>query len=348
MYATDALRLRTVVIDPGHGGKDPGAVSRDGKTRESTLTLDISKRLASLIREGCPDVKVVLTRESDTFVPLASRAEAAGKAGADLFVSIHINAAKNTSASGYSAHVLGQSRNPDKDLYEMNMEAVMRENSVINFEDDKTSTYEGLDPSNPESYIFMQLMQNAYLEQSLVFAADVTSSLGSGPLTRNRGVWQNPFFVLWNTSMPSVLVELGFISNSADLLVLRSSSSRQKLAQCLYSAFKAYKAEYDKSVGAESETAPSASSVPAPSSPAASGPEYGIQIFAGTSDIPPTSSKFMGYTPRVVKSGKIRKYVICVSRDVDKVVEKLPSVKKKYPDAFVVIVGESSTVLYKK
>ena len=246
--AKDDLTLKTVAIDAGHGGTDPGAVSPDKKTYEKSLTLDISRRLASKISLACPDVKVVQTRPDDKFVELGSRAAIANKAGADLFISIHINSSKSTSPSGYSVHLLGESSNKNKDLFAYNMDVCRRENSVILLEDDYSTRYQGFDPSDPESFIFMQLMQNSHLEQSLEFAQKVSAALKGGPVSADRGIWQNPFLVLWRTAMPSVLIELGFISNAGDLSVLRSEANRDKIAERIKDAFVAYKTEYDASV----------------------------------------------------------------------------------------------------
>ena len=330
--------LRTVVIDAGHGGKDPGAVSRDRKFKEKDFTLDISKRLAARIRESCPDVKVVLTRTTDVFVELGDRAKIANKAEADLFISVHINAATNYSANGCSVHVMGQSSKKGTDLYEYNMNVVRRENSVIRLEDDYTTKYEGFEPDDPESYIFMQLMQNAYLEQSLNFAGILVEELRHSPVSKSRGVWQNPFYVLWKTSMPAVLVELGFISNTDDLASLSAKDGTRKFADCLFAAFLKYKESYDQSLGTEA----------APEQPAAAGEgavRYGVQIFAGTrGDISPRSSQFLGYEPLVVYNGRIYKYMIAVGGDLESAKAALPEIRKKYKDCYVVkIEGDTVT-----
>ena len=246
--AAGDLKLNTVVIDAGHGGKDAGAVSKDKKTYEKTLTLDIATRFSTLIRNAYPDLKVVMTRSSDQFVGLNERAVAANKAGANVFISIHINSSANTTPNGYSVHILGQSSDKNRDLFAYNMDVCKRENSVILLEDDYNAKYQGFNPNDEESYIFMQLMQNAHLEQSLLLASVISEKLKGGPIKADRGIWQNPFYVLWKTAMPAVLVELGFISNSVDLATLRSSEQRQILAKRLFDAFKDYKDLYDSSV----------------------------------------------------------------------------------------------------
>ena len=346
------LGLTTLVIDPGHGGKDPGTVSRDGKYYEKTFTLDISRKLAEKIKAECPGVKVVLTRDKDKTVALNDRAAIANKANADLFMSIHINAVPNTGPNGYSVHVLGQSSHKDRDLFAYNMNVCKRENSVIMLEDDYSTKYQGYDPDDPESFIFMQLMQNAHLEQSLEYAEIISNSLKGGPISANRGVWQDPFLVLWKTAMPAVLVELGFISNATDLSVLKNEENRDKLADCLCKAFKKYKESYDRSVSLDVEVEAPTDGKPVQDKPAASGDKavsgvrYGVQIFAGSKKLDPRDKSFMGYTPAIVPAGKIYKYVIAVSDKVEDVKKDLPAIRKKYPDAFIVkLDGEKITVV---
>ena len=171
---TADMRLKTVVIDPGHGGKDAGCISRDKKTYEKTITLDIGKRLAQKIAAEYPDVEVKMTRTEDVFVELENRAVFANKAGADLFISIHVNSVeRGTAANGYSIHCLGQSARKGNDLYSKNLDLVKRENSVIMLEDNYETTYQGFDPSDPQSSIIFSLMQNAHLGNSLSFAEDL-------------------------------------------------------------------------------------------------------------------------------------------------------------------------------
>ena len=389
--ASDKLKLSTVVIDAGHGGNDPGCVSSDKKTYEKTLTLDISRRLASKISAAYPDVKVIQTRAGDKFVSLDDRPQTANKAGANLFISIHINATTSKSPSGYSVHVLGQSSKKNRDLYANNMEVCKRENSVILLEDDYSTKYMGFDPSDPESYIFMLLMQNAHLEQSVRFAQIINKNLAAGPLKVDRGLHQDPFYVLWKTAMPSVLVELGFISNTADLAILRDEKKRDQLADCLFKAFKEYKTLYDSSLDISStapETEPQAekpadkapkseSAKPVDKAPkeeaakpadkadtggnaevnggeqagvqatASEAPTaetsesktlYAIQVLVSGKLLPEDSSMFMGYKPKIIRSGKLYKYFICVDEKPQTPKQNLQEVKKKFPDCFTVVI----------
>ena len=346
------LRLNTVVLDPGHGGKDAGCVSKDGKTYEKNLTLSIAKLLGQKIKEEYPDVKVYYTRLTDRYITLNERADIANRNHADLFISIHINANTSSSPSGFSAHIFGRSSGKDSDLFRGNMELCRRENSVILLEDDYSTNYQGFDPEDPESFIFFNLMQNAFYEQSLLFAGDVIQSLSGGPIVKNRGVSQDPFFVLWKTSMPSVLLELGFISNSADLKVLTSEKGRSQIASRLFSAFKKFKTKYDSSldystgITKPAEASTSSGNTIAGLKTGDTGAEYGIQIMAGSRKLSERDKSFKGYRPRVVKSGKIYKYIICISESEAEAKSGLATVRKKFPEAFMVrISGESVTAL---
>ena len=357
--------LSTVVIDPGHGGTDAGAVSRDGKHYEKTFTLDIASRLADKIRAEYPEVNVIMTRDKDVFIPLNDRAEIANKAGADLFISVHINSTTSATPNGYSVHVLGKSSNKNRDLFAYNMDVCKRENSVILLEDDYSTTYQGFDPSDPESFIFLQLMQNSNLEQSLGFAEIVADKFKSGPIKVNRGVWQDPFLVLWRTAMPAVLIECGFISNASDLEILKTAGGRDKIATQIFLAFKQYKASYDDSLVLDVETTPASrdnsagsgsgktesktgSKTESKTDSAAnvSGVRYGVQIFAGSKRIDPKDKAFMGYTPYINSSGKLIKYVIGVEDTLSGAKAHLPEIRKKYPDAFLVkIEGDSLSMV---
>ena len=327
------LKLRTVVIDAGHGGKDAGAVSKDKKSYEKTFTLSIAGKLAERIRNEYPDVKVVMTRSSDKFVELRDRAAIANKAGANLFISIHINSSVSTSPNGYSVHILGKSSDKNRDLFAYNRDVVKRENSVILLEDDYSTKYQGFDPSDEQSYIFMSLMQNAYLEQSLLVASIISEKLKGGPIKADRGIWQNPFYVLWKTAMPSVLVELGFISNQTDLAVLKQDAQRDKIADRLFEAFKEYKAVYDSSIdlGQNKTEEPKV-----PEQPPVTTVRYGTQIFASSKNVDPKDPMFLGYEPVVVNIGSLNKYIIGISESEDEARKANVKIKDKYPGSFMV------------
>ena len=347
----ETLKLRTVVIDAGHGGKDAGAVSKDKKTYEKTFTLSIATMLSEKIKEEFPDVKVVMTRSTDKFVELRDRAAIANRAGGQLFISIHINSAWSTSPNGYSVHILGQSSDKNKDLFAYNMDVVKRENSVILLEDDYSTKYQGFDPSDEQSYIFMSLMQNAHLEQSLLAASVISEKLKGGPIKADRGIWQNPFYVLWKTAMPAVLVELGFISNATDLAILKKEGNRKELARRLFEAFKEYKEIYDGSLDMHKDDAPAPAPAPAPEPAKESSPvaavRYGTQIFAASRLLDTSDPAFMGYVPVVVNIGSLNKYIIGVSESEEEARKANVSIKEKYPGSFMVKLTSDGVTRFK-
>jgi len=348
---SSSLGLRTVVIDPGHGGKDAGAISKDKKTMEKRLTLEISKLLKQKIEKLNPGVTVLMTREKDeVFVPLIDRARFATDNGADFFISVHINASTKTTPNGYSIHLLGPSTDKNKDTYAMNMDVVQRENSVILLEDDYSTTYQGFDPRDPESDIFLHLMTNAYREQSILFAQVVDKHLAGGPIRKSNGISQNNFAVLRLASMPAALLELGFISNPADLETLRSSQQRDRIAQRLAEAFTEYRKLYDESVGAgkenktvtRTESEAKAGSAASPAAPAsASGVRYGTQVLATKRDMDPKDRFFLGYEPECVSTPTLNKYVVGLSDDLQEARKKYAEIKAKFPDSFLVKIDNN-------
>ncbi len=228
--------IRTVVIDPGHGGKDSGALSQGGKYKEKDVVLQVALKLGKLISDNYPAVKVIYTRKTDVFVELAERGGIANRNSADLFISIHANSNKGAPASGTETFIMGTSKSA------ANLEVAMRENDVINMESDHTTRYQGYEPGSPESFIIFSLMQYAYREQSLAFASSVQSQYSNGGLKLiDRGVKEAGLIVLWQTSTPAVLTELGFINNNADLQKMISAEGQERYARCLFNAFSAYK-----------------------------------------------------------------------------------------------------------
>lgn len=328
-----ALKLRTVVIDPGHGGHDAGCVSRDRQTKEKDLVLDIGKRLAEKIRRECPDVKVIMTRSDDRFIELYDRAKIANKANANLFISIHVDAVDTRrnpnwrTVNGYTVYTMGESKN------NANMETIKRENSVILLEDDYTTKYQGFDPNDTESYIFFSLMQNANQEQSVHFGEIVSREMGNGgPFRHSKGIRQAPFLVLWRTAMPSVLVECGYITSEGDLATLRTEEGRNLIAARLCRGFRIYKAEYEGTKLELEETKPAADTAAV---------RYGIQIMASGKRLREGDPALKGLSAQAVPSGVLYKYIVSVSTELSTTRENLPSVKKKFPDAFLVKMDEN-------
>ncbi len=351
-----AIKLSTVVIDPGHGGKDSGCISPSGKTMEKTIVLDIARRLADLIKAGYPDVTVILTRSDDTFVTLQGRADIANRSNADLFMSVHVNSVvgKRNAPNGYSVHILGQYNSKNKDMYAGNMEVVRRENSVIKLEDDYSTRYEGFDPNDPESYIFMNLMQNAYLEQSFKFARLVDNEMKGGAIPHSRGISQDPFYVLWRTAMPAVLIECGFMSNQADREVLITEKGRGKIASDIYGAFRKYKKEYDGTdainPGPEAAAAvlneiraDGVNTGTAAQDGATASSEikedtvlYGTQVLVSSKSLGKDDPFFKGSDVLVVRSGRFFKYIVGFSADLGTARKNYGSIRRDFNDSFMV------------
>ncbi len=347
----NTLGLKTVCIDAGHGGHDPGCISKDKKTQEKALALSIATKLRDKIKAAYPDVKVIMTRSDDTFIALAERANIANKGGADLFISIHINSAANTSASGFSIHALGQSRDKNRDLFQNNLELAKRENSVITLEEDYSTTYQDYDPNDPQSLILFSLMQNANLEQSLEFADCVNTNLKKyGSITKSRGISQDPFLVLWRTTMPAVLIECGFMTNTSDLTAMRSDSGRGKIAEGIFKGFVEFKKRYDASMNVTSSAPKTTSAQEQPkteSSAAAAAPAdgvlYGTQVLASGKKMESSDKFFKGYAPTAVWTGKLYKYVIGTSSDISEARKLNKEIKAKFPESFFVKIEGDNT-----
>lgn len=227
----------TLVIDAGHGGKDAGALGFT--TKEKNINLAVALAFGRLVEQNIPDVKVIYTRKTDTFVELDERACIANRNKADLFISIHTNSTaaglKGTQVRGTETYTLGMHRAAD------NLSVAKRENSVITLEANYEERYEGFDPKSSESYIIFELMQDTYMQQSVKFAGLVQQQFASHAGRVNKGVYQAGFLVLRNTSMPSVLVELGYINNRAEERFLASQDGVAKMSRAIFNAFKAYK-----------------------------------------------------------------------------------------------------------
>lgn len=236
MPSSDGVKV--VVIDAGHGGHDPGNLgTRRYKTTEKDIALAVALKVGGYIEENFDDVKVLYTRKTDVFVDLQERAQIANRAGADLFISIHCDAFTNSSVSGATSIVMG--RNHDDD----NLRVAMRENSVIYLEENFEEKYEGFDPNDPASYIIFTLYQNTFMNQSVSFAQKVQNQFRDRVQRKDRGVKQQPLMVTKMATMPSALIELGFLTNPAEEDYLNSEKGQVFMASAIYRAFKEYKEE---------------------------------------------------------------------------------------------------------
>ena len=229
-------KVKTVVIDPGHGGNKPGAKGKH--IDEKDLVLSVAKKVGKLIADNYDDVNVIYTRTNDVDIDLSERAHIANRAKADLFISIHANSHPTTAPTGVETFVAGLSQS------KANMEIAKKENADILLENDykNNAEYQGFDPNSPESYILFAMYQNAYRDKSLTFAQHIQNQYKKHITTIDRGVKQAEFMVLYKTTMPSVLTEIGFISNPKEEAYMMSEDGQNTIAECIVRAFAIYKA----------------------------------------------------------------------------------------------------------
>lgn len=353
------LGLKTVVIDAGHGGKDPGAPGKTAKTAEKHIVLSVSKLLGDKIKAAYPDVKVVYTRSTDVFVELKERVNIAKRNKADLFISIHCNSNNSTKPYGASVHILGpksNNKNNQKDYFAASQSVAQRENSVMLLEDDYKTSYQDFNPQSAESVISNSLLWSANYGSSLMLAAELDGAFRKSPFRESSytGIHQDIFYLLWATNMPSVLLELGFISNPSDYAYLSTSDGQEKIAQRLFDAFKTYKTNFDASMNVTSapleiptekkaEAKPQKAETP---SAAHSSVYYGVQIMGLGRKLQANDPAFKGLSVHAVPpaaGSTIYKYVAAWSETLDGAKSQLATVRKKFPDAFLVQV-EGNTV----
>ena len=351
IFCTDGLCAKefVVVIDPGHGGKDPGAV---GKTaREKNINLKVALKLGDLITKNCKDVKVIYTRKTDVFIPLDRRAQIANNAKADLFISIHTNSVKNNNtARGASTYTLGLSRTAE------NLAVAKRENGVIMLENDYKTTYAGFDPNSSESYIIFEYMQDQFMENSVSFASTIQKEFKNRCKRNDRGVHQAEFLVLKNSVMPSVLVELGFISNPTEEKYLSSEAGSSTMANGLYQAFLTYKKDHSlkrRTTAQASSASGTKTGTSAQKSQATSSGKSGQTASANVSAGPPTVFKVQFLTSSAIlkkgdkrlkgitnfeyyKEGGVYKYTCGASQDYNRTLRTRKEIASKFGDAFII------------
>lgn len=344
----------TVVIDAGHGGHDPGAIGRRGK--EKNINLSVALKLGRLIKQNCPDTRVVYTREKDVFVPLHRRAEIANEVKANLFISIHTNslASRSSKVSGTETYTLGLHRTQE------NLEVAQKENAVILIEDDYKQRYAGFNPNSAESYIIFEFLQDKNMAQSVKFATAVQRGFRNANRI-DKGVHQAGFLVLRATSMPSVLIELGYITNPTEEAFLLSEQGSSTLAQSIYRAFLNYKGE--KTAGssqlmpvesaaplteatdipeaevAEVSAAPARQTAPQSKEVSPAGkPVFKIQILTSDRQLSPKSKLFKGLSPvESYKEKGIIKYTYGSDTNYNKILRlKRSKVDGKFKDAFII------------
>jgi N-acetylmuramoyl-L-alanine amidase len=322
---TPEARKFTVVIDAGHGGKDPGALGV--KTNEKTINLAVALKLGEAIAERCKDVRVIQTRKADRFVDLNERAGIANRNKADLFISIHANALKTKSIAGAETYTLGLARTDE------NLQVAMRENAAILLEDDYVQKYEGFNPNSSESYIIFEMMQNIHMDQSLRFASEVQRRFKTAGRV-DRGVRQAGFLVLRKTSMPSVLVELGYISNREEERYMASAVGQNRLVKALCDAFVRFKEDFDRK--SPTSPPPAAATVSLPDTKPAD-KIFKIQIFISDKLLKEKSPELKGYPLAYYEEKRLYKYTVGETSDKKEIQTTFAKVKRDFPSAFIVV-----------
>jgi len=283
-----------VVIDAGHGGSDPGNLGTGRyKVTEKNVTLDVATKLRDKIAAAYPDVKIVMTRKDDSYPTLKDRVRIANEAQADLFISVHCDAFTKPEAIGASTFVMGMHKN------EESLRVAMQENAAIYKEEDYEKRYEGFDPKDPDTYIALALRQSVFLNQSLEFGAHVQKEFRERVGRKDRGVKQAGYYVISFTTMPSVLVELGFLTNPTEEDFLNSPEGRVEMSDALFRAFRAYRSKYHPDVReVPVAVAPAVSTAPPPvvrgALPAESPVVYRVQILASATRVPMNDARLGG------------------------------------------------------
>lgn len=321
----------TVVIDPGHGGVDPGALGR--KAKEKDVNMAVSKLLGSMIKEKYPEVKVIYTRTTDVKIPLVQRADIANKANADLFISIHSNASKNRNANGCETFTLGAGSSVEAKA------AAMYENEVILSEDNFEEIYKGFDPRSSESYIIFELIRNHDMELSAEIAQLVQNGMVKESKLNSRGVSSAGFLVLHRTIMPSILVELGFISNGKDEALISSKEGQKKLAKGIFNGFEKYYDMYGKKKGKTNTGTAVKNSNKQPEDKKnieKEMPVFKVQIIAASDKIEKNDKRLKGLKADFYKENGMYKYTHGESNDYEEILEIKKGISDKFKEAFIV------------
>ena len=335
-----------VVIDAGHGGHDPGAIGKISK--EKNINLNVALKVGNLIKNNCDDVKVIYTRSKDVFIPLGRRAEIANNAKADLFISIHTNAlANNRTAKGASTWTLGLAKS------DANLEVAKRENSVILYESDYQTRYAGFNPNSAESYIIFEFMQDKYMEQSVHLASLMQKQFRHTCKRLDRGVHQAGFLVLKASAMPSILIELGFISTPEEERYLNSEAGATTMAKGIYHAFLNYKREHEIRLTGVSKTVipteqkeqdiekendrPVTVQKVAESATNDNEITFKIQILTSSKPLAKNDKRLKGLKGvDYYKEKDIYKYTYGASGDYNKVLRTKRTITAKFKDAFII------------
>ncbi|HEY5470575.1 MAG TPA: N-acetylmuramoyl-L-alanine amidase [Bacteroidales bacterium] len=326
-----------IVIDAGHGGKDPGAVG--AFSYEKNIALAVALKTGEYIEQNIKNVTVIYTRRNDSFVELRDRANIANKVKADLFISIHVNATTSKNVKGTETYIMGIAKD------QQNLEVAMKENEVILLEKDHTAAYEGFDPKLPESYIMFSLMQNIFQEQSTSLASKIQTQYTDRIKRTDRGVQQAGFWVLFMTTMPSVLTETGFISNSDEEKYLNSKQGQEYIASSIFSAC----SEYIDEINSKSWVSWSNDQITDPKTNISTkelssdgSVLFMVQIGNSTSKNEVSAENFKGLTDIIEINAEDRyKYATGRFADYSAAVKYRKKIEKLYPDAFVIAVKDN-------
>ena len=368
MTSLAANKRFTLVIDPGHGGHDAGALGAISK--EKNINLAVALRFGKYVEQNLPEVRVIYTRTKDVFIPLNERANIANRANADLFISVHTNALPaGKVARGFETYTLGMHRAKD------NLDVAMRENSVISMEKDYQQRYQGFDPRSSESYIIFEFIQGKNMERSVDLARMIQRGVCDGANRPDKGVHQAGFLVLRETSMPGCLIELGFITTPDEERLLNNDSRVDDIARGIYEAFAKYKNKYDRSVSVpyrakdseevnlpkivpDQESAPKTRAVTRGKQPkreeatpeqpkrvekkvkkaeVADAPVFKLQIFVGSRNLRKGDSHFKGETDYdSFQEGNLVKYTLGASTNYNEIYRLRKEKLDKFPEAFII------------
>lgn len=333
----------TIVIDAGHGGKDPGAVGKIAM--EKDLNLEVALQTGKLISEQFPDVKVVYTRRTDVFIPLQKRADIVNSNNADLFICIHTNSSESKTAQGVETFVLGTEK------MDKNLDVAMRENAVIKLEADYQTAYQGFDPNSIDSYIMFELMQNVYMDQSLQFATFVQRQFVENLHRSERGVRQAAFWVLLKSACPSILLEMGFISNPEEEKFLASKEGQDAMAVSLCNAVAQFLrrtpaarpevtaiAETESVEVKKTDSVGSRQAIDTPSDiPVASDyAVYAIQVCASRTPLAADDPRLHGLQCRCLEMNGWYKYYCGESADKEETIRRQEEVRQLFPDCWII------------
>ena len=368
MTSLAANKRFTLVIDPGHGGHDAGALGAISK--EKNINLAVALRFGKYVEQNLPEVRVIYTRTKDVFIPLNERANIANRANADLFISVHTNALPaGKVARGFETYTLGMHRAKD------NLDVAMRENSVISMEKDYQQRYQGFDPRSSESYIIFEFIQGKNMERSVDLARMIQRGVCDGANRPDKGVHQAGFLVLRETSMPGCLIELGFITTPDEERLLNNDSRVDDIARGIYEAFAKYKNKYDRSVSVpyrakdsedvnlpkivpDQEPAPKTRAVTRGKQPkreeatpeqpkrvekkvkkaeVADAPVFKLQIFVGSRNLRKGDAHFKGETDYdSFQEGNLVKYTLGASTNYNEIYRLRKEKLDKFPEAFII------------